>query len=749
MKNFKKKDKGSIFMMKKGFLLIVCILFFSIIVSSFVISGIIIPTPAGEGTCVDTGGSTICRTPEDRFSGDISNSNSYLPAVSSGSVNGINGNLVLSETDFSLGGRNGLGFTVTRTYNSNIYMDSGHLSNQGILDSLIKPGPFGYGWNFDMGMIKLKENSLACDDEGGQYIVNTESYVKFPDGSIARFVNDSDDQYYGSDLMLDNLAKVNVYNQRFPGKFVQPTGYYEVVDNGNRYIFNHWVDIGWEDEYNNCHQIDRISGGNNYWTDFGSLREQHNYVGVYLTKIIDKWGNYIEVEYQQQTLRDPNGDETTSFCEGILSKSQCFGYNDAEHPMYYGSPFIKSITGPGGKVDFHIQVPSGVPPAEAAIRTKYDYIEYENTNGEKNIINYTYTGDTEYSGPAYACHCEDLTGEDQQLCNELCDENSLLAEVKIQDENGELLYPSTSYSYSHEFLEDSKEKFKLIGLKSTSKGIIDYEYQDFPFCTSGPDKYLNMIKGYELSDGVGSSYEYSYDYWDEVACGGEIDQSYLRGFAEITPADDSGDMTIVKKVFFNDITSGTTAGNIEWRAGVLFNSSVHESRNYIYESPYNHQPTEGWSSTMKSSDQYFYEPLDIGDREIYTLENSVWINRHLPWVIPVQKGVLKSVYDTGIGGGVKKYFVKYENIDEYGNVGTIKNYGEVIRVTSDYGSVPLWRSDLSVALTVDDYSPEGNDDNVRTEISYIYNDLDYIFNRDIDPDYGEYYIGNPNVGLIM
>ena len=330
MKSFKNKDIFNICMSKKRvdvILTFALVLFLVIVLSSYVkaASACNIPIWRTSG-----GFETVelpCQTLDEQFKGDQPQQPG-LPAVGQGTINAFNGNLVLSETDYTSSGR-GLGLSVTRTYNSNVYERNSFSLNSGILYSLFKPGVLGYGWDWNMGRIRTRDNpNLMCGgtvNEKNQKVISTENIVQFPDGSVSRFIKDVDDKY-PTDYVLDNFALVNMYHGDFSSAY--PTVYYEIVQDGAKYIFNHYVGY-----INGCNRIDPITNEPQPWTDAGDIIEQRRYNGVYLTRIEDAWGNYVDIEYYEQTWRNPND-----------ASARTYWYNDAKHLVSYGSPFIKNTT---------------------------------------------------------------------------------------------------------------------------------------------------------------------------------------------------------------------------------------------------------------------------------------------------------------------------------------------------------------------------------------------------------------------
>jgi hypothetical protein len=553
MKIFKKKKIEFNNMLKRiwGVLIFVCFLF---IFSSSVSATVMCDFP----TCGLSGCGILsmpCFSASDMNFGEDTNFRSRVPAPLQGSVQGIDGNLAFSEVDASLSGR-GLDISVSRTYNSNIYGRSESTPEEWDKLNLLKPGWLGYGWNFNMGKIKRIESpSLLCDELNS--VVNTENLIIFPDGSVSRFIYDTENKYNerkGS-YLLDNQAKVNYYNLNLNYN----TGYYEVIGrDGTKYIFNHHVPLG-----DGCDKIDTISGESAPWTDSGdvvvgsnSYVEQHKYPGVYLTKIIDPWGNYIEVEYYHQKWRNPNDESAATY-----------GYNDASHPVSWGSPFIKKITDTMGR-EIMFEVTNS-----NSINGKLDYIEYDNVNENKIRVDYIYSGET---GGYSSCYCEGASGLAKQICEKVCFDDSLLVEVKYLDEFGDELYPSTKYDYD----VSGSSTFKLSRKESRDKGITEYVYDDFEFIDGANNiQYINSLAEYTLKSSPSDpGLVYEYDYFDpNDAYYGD----WMRSVVLIGPADESGKKTMIKSDYLLQLTAGTaTYRNLEWRYGIEKSKTIAEATDY-------------------------------------------------------------------------------------------------------------------------------------------------------------------------
>ena len=255
----------------------------------------------------------------------------YYGAGFGANVNSFSGSLILSSTDASILGANGLGASFTRTYNSQILFDLA----EG--DILHKPGPLGYGWSgWHMGKIRVPFRSQYSNPP--QFYMDDHFYFESSSGSRQLLLNNGcnpDFQIGGSncywlETLFENYDEADPYKE-----------YVFLTADRNKVLWEHNT-IGFE---GNCLK----SGGdsfimigkdstkyyfthhvlyNSQYSDYTESSESDRHMvfpGAYLTKIEDVNGNYVKIEYTSQTTYD-----------GIC---QIPG-----HRTTTGSPFISRIT---------------------------------------------------------------------------------------------------------------------------------------------------------------------------------------------------------------------------------------------------------------------------------------------------------------------------------------------------------------------------------------------------------------------
>ena len=155
-------------------------------------------------------------------------------------VNTFNGNLIITQQDLYMPGRNGMGVKIVRVYNSNVWKYHFFQTRS--------PSYLGLGWDLHFGMIK--------DD-----------YVYLPDGSRQRFGWFYDSVLADTYCLTEGFLKVKPREYVWEGNYWSPDTIW--TKDGKYYIFEQIV-------------------GSPYAQD---------YRGRYVTKIKDTHENYIYIEY--------------------------------------------------------------------------------------------------------------------------------------------------------------------------------------------------------------------------------------------------------------------------------------------------------------------------------------------------------------------------------------------------------------------------------------------------------------------
>jgi len=465
------------------------------------------------------------------------------------SVNLYSGNLIISATDVALPGRNGLGVSLTRQYNSNIFLHRNQVNTQNfpqgnpiscsrnnhyspsiVLDSQGNPVSYptgckdcdvpssvsgiytndcrstdslasswkkakwlGRGWDMDYGKVK---------DPTGLFFDSLSSYNDYPKGIPQQGINSlslvlgnsesgvilpskfilGDPRYYGlpwGTNLYDGLYSGEIYGRgmgissRIPEGSINSPGYSiytALVDgslspltllysqdaslgesgigsgiaqttwpvaatytsNGLHYVFKKVVPFcgDYDDIPQGTHgcvrQKDYVNNNPYDWAE-------NPYAGLYLDSITDKAGNVIDIDYwgEAGTPGNPNGDSV-----GEIT-----------------SPFIWQITDTlGRKINFKV--------SSLNINTRLGSIEYPNYRGDIIRVEYVYNFNTE--GTAQP--------------------NTLLKEVRITDSGGNLLLPSTTYTY------DSKTQ-ELTSITYPNGIIVGYTYADRELLTMNYNEF--------------------------------------------------------------------------------------------------------------------------------------------------------------------------------------------------------------------------------------------------------------------
>lgn len=407
---------------------------------------------------------------------------SYFGTGFGASVSAYSGSLIVTATDASIAGANGMGVAFTRVYNSNVHL-SNPISGHPGPEQMMKPSWLGHGWNGGMGRIIipiLKEDCYYFDGHGscgifGQnrddFYKEMQFYLEEGDGSRQLMMDNAgsglevgDSDPYHTDLLfygtqnqlgsyvfvLPDSSKVILYHygdSAVPEKCLKYGGdvFIRIATDGTKYYYTHNVEFNGpysdEPDGRECNSEADCDEGYHCETNkclldgkYKSYR-QFNYPGVYLTKIKDPYGNRVEITYYNADSVNNIGD----YCPNWIFPS---GVSRST-----GSPFIRKIVTKNandiviGRIDFEVTDPY-------SIEGRLDYITYRNWDGNLHQADYIYSGDLDLN-PYYGW-CETF--------DEItCDEDALLMEVGINKVNSE----GTKYYevipdpiYGHEICSD-------------------------------------------------------------------------------------------------------------------------------------------------------------------------------------------------------------------------------------------------------------------------------------------------------
>ena len=620
-------------------------------------------------------------------------------------VNPFSGNLMLSFPILSLKGRAGLDVSLNAYYNSNIYF----LSAKDYLLHLQKPGLMGYGWNApSMGKILVPHPECYG-------MVNQNYAVEFSDGSRYPFIKA--DSIYNSEYILPNFAKVSFYHNRDEDWLTDAKATDEIVITdlqGTKYIFSHWVPLGTPVEGSRpnyplaCEPKDPLTEENIPWSDVdpqarARLDEQHQYAGnLYLTKIIDVYGNYINVSYYGEKQR-----------QGM------------DFDITYGSPFIKEIEDTlGRKIKFNV---SNWNSQNARLKS----ITYEGFKGPVKY-EFTYSGDLEDN--PYSCTCNSGNPTADSICNNVCNAGALLTKVEIKNKDGDLLYPATTYEYYNN--QGEKDFFKLKKINSPDKGIVEYNYKDILLDEGdGTFMSLNVISNYILKtteQGKELRYDYKYKTSSDI-------QNWIRQTAFIGPANSKGmrTATITKYISSYGTPNLDYYALNSWRAGNTIEEDIYAV--YDYEPSENEYEDSLWdildSSDLLQHKRIFYKPLHIGKKEIYySDEQNGLFQLKGDYYVPLKQAVVITKFGNNSMDS-KTYAKVIQKYDKYGDTLRIENYGEVNSVSKIYtgegcqsnteiGPICNLQGNLNII--------DSGDDNLITNFNYLHLDNSIYEGQNLD-----------------
>jgi len=470
----------------------------------------------------------------------------YFGAGTGASVNAFSGNLVLSSTDASIPGANGLGASFTRYYNGNVHVNTDD-SFPGP-ENLLKSSWLGYGWNSHLGKIIVlfwETNDIEFV-EPDEFYKDLHFYVENGDGSRLLMSNNNglDDYEWGdsdgfytdvlySEYQQDNLkkyvflvpedeSKIIWYHvvhptdtaERHTGYCLKNAGdvFVRVLPDKTRMYYSHWVEYNgdYSDYMDGMYcetDSDCVEG---YYCDetnnecllngYDDSYRQFNYPGVYLTKIIDPDGNEVNINYYSDSPQGNPIEECS--LDGAPSL--------VKYSRSWGSPFIQKIETSVGEINFNVE-------NYEDINGKLDYLTYKNHEGKDIMIDYIYSGDdgveNEYDDECQtggSC-CRDEFG----ILHPNCDDGSLLVRVEIKDfDSGQLLYPAVRYEYYRE-KNDPGSFFALKKIISPFGAETNYNYEYLHHSAGGLNgAWLKKIKSYTIKENpndLGLTYEYSYD----------------------------------------------------------------------------------------------------------------------------------------------------------------------------------------------------------------------------------------------
>ena len=426
----------------------------------------------------------------------------------------FSGNLVISQIDISLPGRNGLDVFVKRVYNSKIWdhwlSDTVHAD---YLDKGTSDSGFGLGWSFYFARISPHSDPFNCwngqESPNADYktVFAYEPYVWLGDGTKREIIMTADCSDFDkmeaitSDFSKNEepCGKPQGINIHIPtttaGTLWQATGnpqveirkaeLYDCWEYENAVNFSYYVPWG----------VWYIPGTYNIWaqevlTTRSGLRYYFNHLsGGYnhVTKIEDTNGNYITIQYYGQPK------------EYYHSATPPTNLND-----YYGgtanpTPYIyKIIDTIGREIYFHVPAdivnsygwPNNYKPA-------YDYITYKDSNGDTIKIAFGYE-DTSIN----------ISGQ--------WIDSGYLVNVSFY-KNGVLLRPPTKFEY----YSNTGELKKII---YSTGGIVSYEYDVglyphhsadcWPAEGGESNEYVKVVKKRTVKTSTSDpGVEWNYDYY--------------------------------------------------------------------------------------------------------------------------------------------------------------------------------------------------------------------------------------------
>lgn len=318
------------------------------------------------------------------------------------SIDHSSGALILEQTDLTLPGRSGLDVTIKRTYNSKTYnanplWKSSHEEQFGFWS--------GFGWQFSVGgKLIVVENIYNYGanggyDNSGKYTeekYDSSAVVSLPNGSF-QFTSPYDGFYTNNLVKTTTGVFSNVsYYYNFPKydflpkKFTQKSeknskeavllknnsGNYELIlANGTRYLFEKKYYMKEDNCYKQTSGImeSPVVFYNTYYCKVS---------GYYLTKIIDKYNNKIEVSYT---------DISSVYSSDYIENKWPYSYHKKKDTYYPTRPI--SITDTlSRKINFEY----ASNDRDSAKSSQITKIKYKNSNGVWIEYNYKYNSQNGY-----------------------------------------------------------------------------------------------------------------------------------------------------------------------------------------------------------------------------------------------------------------------------------------------------------------------------------------------------------------
>lgn len=437
------------------------------------------------------------------------------------SVNPSSGIFTLSYIDAALPGRNGLGITLTRTYNSGVWVNNkkGDWWNAQENDEdgqLQDFGHLGVGWDMGFGYIQFAKS--YAQPQGDMFLINDNSYVKLPDGSqyiIYREYNPTTNSFK---YFAPKLIGWEFLYDEVTGDFVglkSPSG----VKYTYGKIFTSSASIVGVSSFSvpNSHSVYSMnSGGLTYlyeveYSSISTFEQANAATGTryYLTRIEDTHGNFIEINYKNiqnsggrinnnlfnsdviENIVDSAGNEIT-FEYWIIDNKYEFGYNNLgyEEFDYYVLDKIKyrnhlnhEIT-----VDYDVEIGCPADPTDGCPSGYTRRFWKANTYRFPNLI-LTLKNVKVYQGNL---------------------NNLLIPRVDYEyNDYGELTEVTTSRMNDGptHLVEDVKTVYEYDKIK--------HEY-DINQNSYGDVEYSSRIKRKTVYGGMGNSYETSYFYGSRI-----------------------------------------------------------------------------------------------------------------------------------------------------------------------------------------------------------------------------------------
>ncbi|MFH1505506.1 MAG: DUF6531 domain-containing protein [archaeon] len=353
----------------------------------------------------------------------------YFGAGTGAAVNAFSGNLVITSTDVSLPGANGIGTSFTRFYNSDVYYSMNQGSGNPGPYNMLKPGTLGHGWshtyeerivvpfidnpvwptffNDRQFYIESGDNgrTMLLDNACNPTIATGDSDCYWPQTLFSEPAEDVKEYVF----FTDNMDEVVWYHALGEADGMcldyNRDAFKLFTKDGTEKLYSHWVSR--EGPYSDIDSPSCTSG-----TDC----RQMQYPGVYLTSIRDKYNNKVLIDYYENDEGCNWGQEKSvppePFCEGITFTVNC------------GTPFVskvRTINARGqeiARMNFYY--------TDITKDARLDYVISWNHNNHRIMYDYIYSGDLSVNPFEHYC-----------LDSEMCNEDALLVEIRIYDITGD------------------------------------------------------------------------------------------------------------------------------------------------------------------------------------------------------------------------------------------------------------------------------------------------------------------------